>query len=50
MGLWEAVGSLESNQKIHLRTGQAEIKLRSYALLYVHGHTPNILVIQNPTS
>lgn len=51
MRLWEAAGSLEGNQKIHLRTGQAEIILRPWVHTHscAHTHTPNPLVIENPT-
>lgn len=51
MRLWEAVGSFESNPKIHLRTGQGGIILRARAHTHscAHTHTAKPLVIQNPT-
>lgn len=43
MGLWEAAGSLESNQKVHLRTRGQKSDSRSCA----RAHTPNPFIIQN---
>ena len=51
MRLWEAVGSLESNPKIHLRTGQGGIILRAREHTHscAHTHIAKPLVIQKTT-